>query len=187
MKKLFASALVGLVSALMVLASMSASAQDQGGGQGGQGGQGGRGGRGPGGPGGGPGGGRGTFDRTAFMNRMLDENQKTLKMSDDEWKVVRPLVQEVYTKRDESRTSMYGGMRQRGGSTGQTDSPREIQALKDVLERESASANDIKPRLDALREYRAKKEAELKEAREKLRAVLTAKQEAQLVLAGLLD
>jgi len=180
MKKLFVSALAGTVSALLLLASQNVSAQapDQGGN------------RGQGGPGGK--GGRGNFDPAAMMDRVMGEMQKQLKVSDDEWRVMRPLVEGVFTKSREVRdvgirSMMYGGgTRQRSGST-QTETPREVQALKDILERDTAGANDIKPRLDAFREYKAKKEAELKDAREKLRVVLTAKQEAQLVLAGLLD
>jgi hypothetical protein len=175
MKKLYISALAGTVSALLLLASLSASAQQPG--QPGQGGPGGK-------------GGRGNFDPAAFMDRMMGEMQKQLKANDDEWKILRPLIETVYTKGREVRgaggSSMFGG-RQRSGSPGQTETAREVQALKDILERENASAADIKPRLDAFREYKAKKEAELKDAREKLRAVLTAKQEAQLVMAGLLD
>mgnify|MGYP001074398676 CR=1 FL=1 len=60
-------------------------------------------------------------------------------------------------------------------------------ALQTTLENKDASADDIKAKLTALRTSRAKKEADLKSAREELRKVLTLRQEAQLVLMGMLD
>ena len=76
-----------------------------------------------------------------------------------------------------------GGGRGRGGFGG-APSP-EQEALQKAIE--SGTPAEIKSRLDAYRDARKKKEAELQEAREKLRKVLTAKQEAQLVMGGLLN
>ncbi|MCX8036630.1 MAG: hypothetical protein N3D11_06185 [Candidatus Sumerlaeia bacterium] len=73
----------------------------------------------------------------------------------------------------------------RGGMFGQPDP--EIEALSKTLEDPNASKETIAANLKALRDARAKREAELKAAREKLRAVLTLRQEALLVLGGLLD
>ena len=52
---------------------------------------------------------------------------------------------------------------------------------------ESGNASDIKAKMEAVRAARKKAQAELQDAREKLRKVLTAKQEAQLFVAGMLD
>lgn len=76
-----------------------------------------------------------------------------------------------------------GGGRGRGGFGG-APSP-EQEALQKAIE--SGTPAEIKSRLDAYRDARKKKEAELQEAREKLRKVLTAKQEAQLVMGGMLN
>lgn len=63
----------------------------------------------------------------------------------------------------------------------------EAQALQAALDAEDSTNEVIQTKLNAFREAKAEKEAALKAAREKLRAVLTLRQEATLVLAGLLD
>jgi uncharacterized coiled-coil DUF342 family protein len=56
-----------------------------------------------------------------------------------------------------------------------------------VLENKDAPAAEIKAKLDALRKERETKEAELKALRDKLRKLVTQRQEARLVLMGILD
>jgi len=88
----------------------------------------------------------------------------------------------------ESQRGGPGGDRGRpdSGMSGRTQSP-EVEALSKALEDTNAKPDDIKAKLDALRKARAAKEDALKQAREKLREVLTVKQEAQMVLMGTLD
>ncbi|OPZ22995.1 MAG: hypothetical protein BWZ10_00097 [candidate division BRC1 bacterium ADurb.BinA364] len=66
------------------------------------------------------------------------------------------------------------------------DADPETRALSEAIQG-NASAEDIKAKLDAYRAALAKREGELKAAREELRQVLTVKQEATLVLMGVLD
>ena len=56
-----------------------------------------------------------------------------------------------------------------------------------ALESETTPADELKTKLDAVREQRKKSAAELTAAREDLRKVLTVRQEAALVSAGLLE
>ncbi len=56
-----------------------------------------------------------------------------------------------------------------------------------TLQNDNASTNDIKTKLQALREQRKKSEAELAQSREDLKKVLSLRQEAILVSAGMLD
>ena len=63
----------------------------------------------------------------------------------------------------------------------------EGEALTSTLQNDNASVNDIKTKLAALREQRKKSTAELETAREDLKKVLNMRQEAVLVLAGMLD
>jgi hypothetical protein len=186
----------GLATALLLLGASTLLAQAPPGG-GGQGGGRTRGGN-------TPGGGRGNFDMNAFMDRMMTEAQKRLEASDDEWKVIRPLLETVTTKQREAYTGrgslmslgrsstdqggQQGGGRTRGGGPpgSTTEQPREYEALRTVID-QNGSPDELKQRMANLREYRKKKEVELQDAREKLRQVLTAKQEAQLMLAGILD
>ena len=63
----------------------------------------------------------------------------------------------------------------------------EAQELMTTLQNDNASTNDIKTKLQALREQRKKSEAELAQSRDDLKKVLTLRQEAILVSAGMLD
>jgi hypothetical protein len=172
-------ALAGITSSLL-LGTLDSMAQEQQQRQRGQGGQ-----------------GRGNFDPAQFQERMLEGYQEALAMSADEFKAVKPLIEDVRAKQTEAAAGRggFGGFgrgRGQGGDQGQggqgggrgrgaggTVSP-EAEALTKAIE--SGSAADIKAKLEAYRAARIKKETALKEAREKLRKVLTAKQEAQLVL-----
>ncbi len=136
--------------------------------------------------------------------------------NDDEWAVIQPLVQKVMDARRDGedrgglmmfgpggppgfarqadsaggsrddrapRSNDQGGRRNRNGF-GPPPSP-EKQALQDALEK-NASTADIKAALEKYRAARKDKQAKLEDAQEHLKSVLTAKQEAQAVVMGLL-
>jgi len=63
----------------------------------------------------------------------------------------------------------------------------EMEALQEVLDKSDAPEADIQAKLKEFRAARQKQEDELKASREKLRAVLTPRQEAMCVVMGLLD
>jgi len=146
--------------------------------------------------------GRGNFDPEEMQARMSAMMKERLQVNDEEWKVIQPLLEKVQTKQRESMggrfrgAMMFGGRGMRGGDNAQNRPQRdrgdrpgmdEIQALSDALESESTSAADLKAKMAAVREARKKSEAELKAAREDLRKVLTTRQEATLMLMGMLD
>lgn len=143
--------------------------------------------------------GRGNFDPAEMRQRMMEQLQEQLGMSADEFKAVQPLIEAATTKQTELNSFRSFGAVGRGrggggpggggggrgfGGFGGTPAP-ETEALQKAVE--SGTPSEIKAKIEALRSARTKKEAELKEAREKLRKVVTAKQEAQLVLRGTLD
>ena len=135
------------------------------------------------------GGQRRNFDPAQMQQRMLDRMKETLGVtSDDEWKVISERLTKVMTARRESAVGFgFGG--RRGGPGGGPGGPAAANANPAVADLdkaiESGSANDIKTKLAALREYRVKKQAELKAAQEELKKVLSAKQEALLVRDGM--
>lgn len=156
---------------------------------------------GPGGPGG-PGGG---FDREAMQERMMSMMQERMGASDQEWTVIKPRLSKVM---ELSRSTRGGGMRGmmggpggrgRGGRGGRNDQDqaqnqqeksaveKASEALQETLEKESPSTDEIKAKLTALRSAREKAKAELLTAQKSLREVLSLKQEAQLVMMGMLD
>jgi len=147
--------------------------------------------------GGGP---RRGFDREAFRQRMMERLQSALEASDEEWKVIQPLLADVMAKQREAARSRLGGMflfagrGRAGGERGDRgrrgmsrEMPKEVTALQKALENKDTPPTEIAARLKALREYRQAKQKALQAARDKLRRVLSARQEAQLVLMGFLD
>ena len=130
-----------------------------------------------------------------FRQRMNDRLKSSLKASDDEWAVIQPLIEKVTTKQREASGNRFGGRGGRGGRGGddntnnqpQTGAAAASQALRTTLENESASPDDIKAKLTALRESRKKAQAEVDKAREELKAVLSVRQEAALVSMGILE
>ncbi len=63
----------------------------------------------------------------------------------------------------------------------------EIAALNEALQNEDTPADEIRAKMATVRVARARKELELKNAREELRQVLTVRQEARFVTMGFLD
>ncbi len=138
---------------------------------------------------GGRGGDRGNFDRSQIMERIMERYRENLGISVAEWKVVQPKVQAVMDNRISGASGMmsfFGGR----GSRGRGDSSTEktpTSELRDLLEKENPAKGEIKAKLAAYRADRKAREAKLKKAQEDLRQLLTIKQEAQAVLAGLLN
>ena len=132
---------------------------------------------------------RGQWDRSQIMERIMDRYRENLGFSVAEWKVVQPKVQAVMDNRisgASGRMRMFGGSRRgRGGDSSTEKTP--TSELRDLLEKDDASKGDIKAKLAAYRADRKAREAKLKKAQEDLRQFLTIKQEAQAVLAGLLN
>jgi len=183
MKKMFA--MLAMAAALCVSAE-SALAQNNGGGGGGGGRRNG---------GGGGGGGFGQMDPAQRQQMMMDRYKEQLGFTNDtDWNAVSPLVQKVADARRESLQGMFGGFGRRGGQGGgggggggqggQTDPDRE--ALQQAIDN-NAPAAQVKTLLDKYRAAQKAKQAKLESAQADLKKVLTQKQEASAVLAGLLN
>lgn len=160
-----------------------------------------------------PGGGRGMRGQRGAMRggapNRLESIKTDLKVTEDEWKAIEPLIQGVQTAQRETMTGMFGGGRgmmggggrgNRGGGAPEAagapaGAPRmqqpqqmpERAALEAAVKAETPDSADIKAKLKAYKEAVAKKQQALKDARAKLREVCDARKEAVLVLAGILD
>jgi len=131
---------------------------------------------------------------------LTDRFKEILGATDEEWTVLQPRLEKVMTLTMQSRFgglnigALMGGGR-RGGPGGpgsdatapQTEINKAGAALQKILDNKDSGAEEIKAAMEALREARAKAGAELEKARKSLREVLTLRQEAQLVMMGLLD
>ena len=149
------------------------------------------------------GGDRGSFNPQEMQARMLAGLRERMEVKDDEeWK----LISERIAKVAELRRSAPGGagmmMMGRGPGGGGPGGPgreegggrggfrpgggsSEMTALASAL-RDKLPDAEIKSRLERLRDQRKDSEAKLARAQEDLRAVLTMRQEAMAVMAGLL-
>ena len=155
---------------------------------------------------------RGNFDPAQFQQRMLDGVKERLGFSDADWAAVQPLVSKAL---DARRETMAGGMgmmrfgRSRGGDNNrpggdQANRPSgdrggdrsgrssffgapspEAEALQKAID-DKAPAAQVKAALDKYRASKKEKETKLAAAQEDLRKVLSATQEAQATLMGLL-
>ena len=140
-----------------------------------------------------------------FRTRIEDQLRERLGATEEEWKVLQPRMDKVQQLMRQSRAGLRGmfgmtgrgGRGRRGGDDRQpaegtperesSDVEQKTEALQSLLDDETSSAPSIKAALAALRKARQKAQEELAVARKELREVVTARQEAQLVLMGMLD
>lgn len=141
-----------------------------------------------------PGGGnRGNFDPAAFAKRMEERMKTGLGVSDEEWKALQPKVDAVQKARRDSFGGGFGG--RRGGQTGtadttaadKTEMQKKSDALRTLLDNKDADPKAIQDALKAYRDERDKAREALKKAQAELKELLTAKQEAFMVLNGGLE
>ncbi len=135
---------------------------------------------------------RGNWDPQQMRQRMLSNVKEQLKASDEEWSVLQAKVEAVMTAQRNSRAGWGGGRRGGGPGEGERNQPeteigKAARDLRTSLENENASADEIKTRLEAYRAAREKAAADLEAARSELRELLTQRQEAALVMSGMLE
>jgi len=110
--------------------------------------------------------------------------------ADDEWNLIAERIAQVIELRRTTATSsgngmMRGGAGGRTGRQGSTSNNAELTALQTAVNEKAPDA-EVKSRLERLRETRKESTAKLEKAQEELRAVLSVRQEAILVINGLL-
>jgi hypothetical protein len=142
----------------------------------------------------------GNFDPAQMRQQFMDRVRENLGANDDEWKVLQPKIEKVFTAQREARFGGgfgFGGSgrgnRGGGGPGGTADNQPQsavgqaAQDLRRTLENKDASADEISAKLKTLREAREKAQTELATAQKELKEVLTQRQEATLVSYGMLD
>lgn len=166
---------------------------------------------------GGPGG-FGNLDPQQMRQQMMDNLKEQLGATDDEWKVLQPMIQKVMDAQRDTRGA-GGGFGGRGGRRGggqggpggdrfagrggpggdrfggnnpfapDPNSPvvKAGQSLRDALENQNTPAADITRRLNAYREAREQARQRLAAAQKELKELLTPRQEAVLVMNGMVE
>jgi hypothetical protein len=154
----------------------------------------------------------GMFD-PARMRQMMEQRMKEqLGATDAEWQVLGPRLTKVMNlsrqtgggmgrmmmgrrgrqggpqggPQDQQRGDRRGGRGPFGGGE-PTAVDTAAEALQTTLSNTEATPEDIKAKLTAFRSAKEKAKQELAKAQQDLRQVLTLRQEAQLVLMGMLD
>jgi hypothetical protein len=131
---------------------------------------------------------RGNFSPQAMLDAMRDRLEVT---DDAEWALISQRIQTVFELRRSA--GGFGGFRVRSSDSGGGDrratrssgSP-EYDALRDAVTDKMPDA-EIKARLERLRVVRKQDQVKLEKAQDDLRAVLTVRQEAVLVMMGILS
>jgi len=147
---------------------------------------------------------RGNFDPAQFQQRIVDRYRERLEITDDaEWKAIQPRIQKILEARmalESSRRATFdrGNRNDRGGRTDRNNTPSDqaqqrpttpVDPSVETLQRaisEKASNADLKAASARYMAARKAKQADLEKAQEELRMVLTQRQEAIAMLAGLL-
>ncbi|MDI6450691.1 hypothetical protein [Anaerobaca lacustris] len=155
---------------------------------------------------------RGDFDPQRMQQMMQQRMQEQLGATAEEWTVIGPRLTKVMNLSRQTGAGA-GGMRmgmmapgagRRGGPEGDQAGPggrgargpfaqgeptavdTASEALQTTLENTAATPDEIRTKLTTLRTAREKATQELATAQQELKQVLTLRQEAQLVLMGLL-
>lgn len=113
--------------------------------------------------------------------RALENIRKQLETSAEEWKVIKPRIEAIYNLQHPPTSSRPGN------ETKRTEVQQKSVELSELLRDKAAAPDQIKARLTALRSAQEKARQELATAQQNLRQILTLRQEALLVLNGLLD
>jgi hypothetical protein len=151
------------------------------------------------------GGDRGGADRMAeWRERQATEMKEALGATDEEFKALQPKIEKVQTL--QRQNFAFGGRRgfgggPGGGAPGGGNNPATPTApptntnpvqtasteLGNTLNNKDATAADIKAKLDALRAAKAKNREEIVKAQNELKELLSQRQEAVLVTRGVLE
>ena len=151
-----------------------------------------------------PGQGRGNFDPAQFRERQMNRIKEQLGATDDEWKAIEPKVDKVMNAQREARGGFGfgggggggggrgGGGGGGGGNAGTPPAPttalgKASLELRTTLEDKNAAPETIAKKLAAVREAREKGRKDVADAQKELKEILTQRQEAVLVINGMLE
>lgn len=134
---------------------------------------------------------RGEFDMEAARERRREDRLNRIKeglgATDDEWMVLRPRIERIQEIDRAATTGAIRGRLPLADDREPTEIETAIRELYETLGDETATTEQINEKLTALRLAREKHAQEIEEAREELRELVTARQEAELVLRGILE
>ena len=142
--------------------------------------------------------------REEIRRRMVERIRDRLEANDEEWTVLEPRLEKIMQLQSSTRAGFGRGFgrRFRGGrDSGRPGGPRgqgagqaepstvqqRAESLRELLDDDSATNEQITQGLTELRKAREEARAELAKARQDLRDLVSLKDEANLVVMGFLD
>lgn len=157
-----------------------------------------------GGAGGGGGQGRGNRDPAQQRQRMMDRMKEQMGATDEEWKALEPRIQKVMEAQRDARQGGFNGFGGggRGGRGGQggggvaappaddaNASPVRTarQAVRAAIDDSNTSPQDLAAKLKAYRDARDQAREKLTQAQKDLKELLSQKQEAVLLMSGMIE
>ncbi len=133
-------------------------------------------------------------DLTQMRKALAEQMKKDLGVSDEEFTAMQPRIEKVQNLRNEmlasTMTLMYGNMMRMPTTQPDakvSDLQEKTQALRKVVDNKDSKSQEIRDALAAYRDARAKARAEQEKAQKELKEILTPRQEAILVMKGLLE
>jgi hypothetical protein len=137
------------------------------------------------------------------MQQRMDEMKQEMGATDDEWNALEPKITALQQTEMQAMMGRMGGGRGGrgpgggggggggpGGAEPSASATAVLNATKDlqtILQNKDATADQIKTKLDALRDAKKKAADDLKKQQDDLKSLLTVRQEAVLVSHGILD
>jgi chaperonin cofactor prefoldin len=127
--------------------------------------------------------------------KMLEQTKEQLGLSDIEWSLVKPRFLKVTMQQkevsgvvDRPGLSIGPGQLQANPDTPTGNAVYDAkQQLRNLAKDATASSDDIKKQINALRKAQETAQQKLSVARQELRSLLTVRQEAYLITTGVLD
>jgi len=119
--------------------------------------------------------------RVQEHQRAIEDFKDRLGVSDNEWAVIKPRIEKVYDLVHPLPQMRVGSERPK------TEVEQRSSELRELLRNEGVPADQIKTKLAALRAAKEKVAQQLATVKQDLRQLMTLRQEAELVLSGLLD
>ena len=144
-----------------------------------------------------PGRGPRNFNPEQFQKMISDRLKEKMGVSDEDWAAIEPRVFKVMAaQRDAGGGGMgmgmlfgFGGAGGPGGGEDESKLTPTAKAAKDLQAsiEANAGADELAARMAALRDAQAKARQQLADARSSLKELLTRKQEAVLLMVGILE
>ena len=143
--------------------------------------------------------GRGGFERNPEQMRtmILEGIKRQIEASDEEWKVIEPRITKIMALSREQRSGNRGGFggdrpagmqrREQSAEDDKSELEKLSEELQTLVNNEDATNEQIKNKLTALRKAREKGLRELEITKAELVSILSLRQEANLVVMGILD